>query len=82
MENFIFCAIFCASVKVSVRQVEVVESSQRDSLHLPLVLFESWMFMKENPDRKKKQQKKQKQKKQKNLLYYASVSTSKKSQAQ
>ena len=41
---------------VSVKQVEVVEvveRSYRDGLPIPLLSCESWMFVKENPDRKK-----------------------------
>ena len=40
------------SVYVFVRRVEVVERSWRDSLPIPLLSCELWMFVKENPDRK------------------------------
>ena len=39
---------------MSVKRVEVVERSQIDTLSLPLLSCESWMFVKENPDRKEK----------------------------
>ena len=38
---------------MSVKRVEVVERSEIDTLPLPLLSCELWMFMKENPDRKK-----------------------------
>ena len=38
---------------MSVKRVEVVERSLIDTLPLPLLSRESWMFVKENPNRKK-----------------------------
>ena len=39
---------------MSVKLVEVVARTQRIALPLPLQSCDSWMFVKENPDRKKK----------------------------
>ena len=39
---------------MSVKRVEVVERSQMDTLPFLLLFCESWMFVKENPDRKEK----------------------------
>ena len=39
---------------MSVKRVEVPERTSRDSLRLPLLSCESWMFVKVNPGRKKK----------------------------
>ena len=41
-----------------VKLVEVVVRSQRNSLHLSLQSRDSWMVVKENPDRQKKNKKK------------------------
>ena len=49
LESFSQCLI-----KNEVKRVEVVQRSSRDSLPLPLLFCESWMFVKENLDRKKK----------------------------
>ena len=38
---------------MSVKQVEVVQRSQKGRLHLPLLPCELWMFIKGNPDIKK-----------------------------
>ena len=41
---------------MSVKRVEVVEKSYVDTLPHPLLSYESRMFVKENPDRKKKEE--------------------------
>ena len=38
---------------MSLKGIEKVERNERDSLPLPLLFCESWMFVKENTDRKK-----------------------------
>ena len=48
-------ALFCNCLfNVSIKRLELVEKSWRDSLPLPMLSCELWMFVKENPDRKKK----------------------------
>ena len=52
VQRWALCSNHWTNVKVSVEQVEVVETNYSDSLPLPLLSCESWMFMKENPGRK------------------------------
>ena len=53
LQRWALCSNRLANVKVSVKRVEVVERSSRDRLPLPLLSCVSWMFVKENQDRKK-----------------------------
>ena len=53
VQRWALCSNRPADVWVSVKQVEVIEGNQRDSLTLLLMSCESWMFVKENPGRKK-----------------------------
>ena len=46
------CSNYSANVQVSVKRVEVVDRSHRNCLPLPLLSCISWMFGKENQNRK------------------------------
>ena len=39
--------------RINTEMVEMVEETQRNSISYPMLPCKSWMFMKENPDRKK-----------------------------
>ena len=54
VQRWALCSNRPANVKVSVKWEEVVERSETDTLPLPLLSCEFWMFVKENPDRKNK----------------------------
>ena len=57
MHGWTLCGNRPANIYLSVKWVEVLESSQRISLPLPLLPCESWMFVKESPDEKKGKEK-------------------------
>ena len=57
MHGWTLCGNRPANIYLSVKWVEVLESSQRISLSLPLLPCESWMFVKESPDEKKGKEK-------------------------
>ena len=54
VQRWALCSNRPAYVQVSVKRVEVVERTQRNSLPLTQLPCKLWMFVKENMDRKKK----------------------------
>ena len=54
VQRWALCSNHPAYIQVSVKRVEVVERTQRNSLPLTQLSCELWMFVKENMDRKKK----------------------------
>ena len=54
--NYVQCWAVCSNcpayVQISVKRVEVIKKSRRNSLLFPLLSWESWIFVKETPDRK------------------------------